>query len=557
MQKQLLTFFGVLLSGVISAQVGINTTDPKSSLEIQGSLGIKVNTITAATTLDDSYNVVLCNTGPYTVTLPAASTCSGRVYKLKNIDPTSDPITIDGNGADLIEGNATYSLYPYKNTITIISDGTQWHTIESYSDSAVGGISALNCGSATHNGVLAANQAASGVSSEIPYTGGNGGAYSGQTFTSTGVTGLTATLVAGNFATGTGSLTYTITGTPTTAGTASFAISVAGRTCTLTRTVVVVGTITGLTCGGATNNGILEANISASGVTSVVPYTGGNGGFHNGQTVVSTGVTGLTATVTAGVFASGNGSLTYTITGTPSSSGTATFALNIGGRTCNLTRTVFCNTQDVSFTYNGANVTYGVVRSSTGKCWLDRNLGASQVATSSTDHLSYGDLFQYGRGADGHQLITWTNSTTGTPVNGTTTTKSTTDNPGHDDFIIDNIDWLFWQSPVNYSVWQGVNGINNPCPTGWRLPTNTEFNAEFGALSITNTATAASSMLKLPAPGFRDAAGNFTGSGSTAYFYTMSLDYSKPVIMWISSSDKGGWAPVQRVYGMSVRCIKN
>ncbi len=45
MQKQLLTFFGVLLSGVISAQVGINTTDPKSSLEIQGSLGIKVNTI--------------------------------------------------------------------------------------------------------------------------------------------------------------------------------------------------------------------------------------------------------------------------------------------------------------------------------------------------------------------------------------------------------------------------------------------------------------------------------------------------------------------------------
>lgn len=39
----------------------------------------------------------------------------------------------------------------------------------------------------------------------------------------------------------------------------------------------------------------------------------------------------------------------------------------------------------------------------TGLIWMDKNLGASQVATSSTDAASYGDLYQWGRAAEGHQ----------------------------------------------------------------------------------------------------------------------------------------------------------
>ena len=203
-----------------------------------------------------------------------------------------------------------------------------------------GTITALTCASATNTGTLTQGTAASGVSSSVPYTGGNGGTHSGQTVTSTGVTGLTATLAAGTFASGAGSLTYTITGTPSASGTASFALNIGGQSCTLTRTVLPVGTITALTCASATNSGTLTSGTAASGVSSSVPYTGGNGGTHSGQTVTSTGVTGLTATLAAGTFASGAGSLTYTITGTPASSGTASFALNIGGKTCTLTRTV-------------------------------------------------------------------------------------------------------------------------------------------------------------------------------------------------------------------------
>ena len=93
-------------------------------------------------------------------------------------------------------------------------------------------------------------------------------------------------------------------------------------------------------CSTATNNGSLISGVTASGVTSSVLYTGGNGGPYSTQSINSTGVTGLTATINAGTLASGSGSLTITISGTPASTGTASFALNIGGQSCTLTRNV-------------------------------------------------------------------------------------------------------------------------------------------------------------------------------------------------------------------------
>jgi uncharacterized protein (TIGR02145 family) len=117
--------------------------------------------------------------------------------------------------------------------------------------STVSGITSLNCASATNIGTLTSGTAASGVSSNVPYTGGNFTNYTGQIINSTGVTGLTATLAAGNFANGNGSLSYNITGTPAGSGTASFALTIGGQTCTLTRTVNATGTSgsSNATCG--------------------------------------------------------------------------------------------------------------------------------------------------------------------------------------------------------------------------------------------------------------------------------------------------------------------
>lgn len=99
--------------------------------------------------------------------------------------------------------------------------------------------------------------------------------------------------------------------------------------------------LTGLTCASATfSPTTLTAGIAYSG-TMTVPYTGGNGKTYlEGSAIASTGTTGLSATLVAGTLATGAGNLTYTITGTPAAAGSATFAITLGGQSCNVVSTV-------------------------------------------------------------------------------------------------------------------------------------------------------------------------------------------------------------------------
>ena len=116
---------------------------------------------------------------------------------------------------------------------------------------------------------------------------------------------------------------------------------------------------------------------------------------------------------------------------------------------------------------------------SNGQTWMDRNLGATRAATSSTDYEAYGSLYQWCRAADGHQLITWTGTSDGTPVNGYTTTRATSStNVGHSLFIRVTSSANSWYSS-NFSNgnlwWNGsVVGANNPCPKYYHVPTYTE-----------------------------------------------------------------------------------
>jgi hypothetical protein len=141
----------------------------------------------------------------------------------------------------------------------------------------------------------------------------------------------------------------------------------------------------------------------------------------------------------------------------------------------------------VTFTYNGQTVTYGIINSAaTGRKWLDRNLGAPNAPSAYNDYANYGDLFQWGRLADGHQLINRTGPADAnmSAVNVGTTPYpgpydlSPTDNPGHSKFILSPEYNSDWREPKNDNLWQGVNGINNPCPAGWRIATATEWAAE-------------------------------------------------------------------------------
>src|SRR5699024_2584452 len=147
----------------------------------------------------------------------------------------------------------------------------------------------------------------------------------------------------------------------------------------------------------------------------------------------------------------------------------------------------------VTFTYKGNSVTYGTVISETGRCWLDRNLGASRVAISKTDSQAYGDLFQWGKLDDGHQ------DRNSNVRNGT----SNSDNPGHGDFLRRLNDSGDWRNPRNDNLWQGVDGINNPCPLGFRIPTITEWENEKNTWTQQGSNGAYASNLKLSTGGER------------------------------------------------------
>lgn len=67
--------------------------------------------------------------------------------------------------------------------------------------------------------------------------------------------------------------------------------------------------------------------------TLTIPYTNGNGGSYDAQSIQANG---LTASLTAGKFSTGNGSLQYSITGTPDKTGNITFNVNIAGNTCSV-----------------------------------------------------------------------------------------------------------------------------------------------------------------------------------------------------------------------------
>lgn len=101
--------------------------------------------------------------------------------------------------------------------------------------------------------------------------------------------------------------------------------------------VVTQATVTSLDCANATfSPGQFVPGVPYSG-TLTINYTGGNGGIHNGFSVFSTGVTGLTASIAGGGINMGSGTLTFTITGTPAAAGTATFTISFGGQTCAVT----------------------------------------------------------------------------------------------------------------------------------------------------------------------------------------------------------------------------
>lgn len=243
----------------------------------------------------------------------------------------------------------------------------------------------------------------------------------------------------------------------------------------------------------------------------------------------------------------------------------------------------------VLFTYQGKEVTYKTVRLGDGSVWSLQNLGAESVATASDDYLSYGDLFQWGRWDDGHQVVV-RNQATGAGDVPAGSSAGLNDLPTPNDPTgIGSGSPLFyykafwWKDTQNATVTaakaEEVTATNgcDPCKAmgeGWRLPTKAEWdaimvnsNGILGEVGISDaspitTSSAFVSVLKLPASGFRihntgklSALGTRCMYWSSDGFWNVSQSVGQAYSMSITAT-AASTSSSYRGYGFSVRCMK-
>lgn len=233
-----------LVSGLLFSQVGINTVNPQGAFHIDGA---KDNPTTGVPTpLQQANDFTVTPTGRVgigTVSPNASAMLDVNVDglvsgekkgflgpKVALISPT-DQATIVSPAVGLLAFNLGTAGLNYVGYV--FWNGTEWRSLNN-SSLTPGTIGALVCNGVT----LSPSTYTTGVpytgTMNVPYTGGNGGTYPTQSIGP--VNGLTATLSAGNFNSGSGTLSYTVSGTPTVTSpiTTTFPINIGGKSCSAT-----------------------------------------------------------------------------------------------------------------------------------------------------------------------------------------------------------------------------------------------------------------------------------------------------------------------------------
>jgi uncharacterized protein (TIGR02145 family) len=203
----------------------------------------------------------------------------------------------------------------------------------------------------------------------------------------------------------------------------------------------------------------------------------------------------------------------------------------------------------------GANV------GGTFKTFMCYNLGV----TGTQDKLSYqsgannGALYQWGRQTDGHEVRT--SATQAGPVSAAVASK----------FITNGASPYDWISPQNGSLWLDASKTaNDPCPTGFRVPTQ----AQWGGLFIDGTTSGAPNTatrniwtwtgngytvganLYLPAAGYRigfNATLSYVGTGGL--YWSSTVNGTNAYFLNFDSGFVHPGYGNNRAYGFSVRCI--
>ncbi|MGQ2167366.1 hypothetical protein [Ornithobacterium rhinotracheale] len=298
-------------------------------------------------------------------------------------------------------------------------------------------------------------------------------------------------------------------------------------------------------------------------VTIKIPYTGGKGSYNavnvNNITTApgqNNDVNNLSLSIPAGNFGvTGELEATITVGGSdqeylvkqkaPGEQYTiATFPIDMNGTHYNVVLKGIGGIPDKNFNVmtNGKyehRFIYVPVKGLDGKLWLNNNLGANyanvdhpafnpvQGAKSLRDENAYGSHFQWGRKADGHELTTYTSPTSGSMTH-------------------PNMQW--------YNIDQ-LQSYTNPCPAGYHVPTEQEWNAYNNLLPSKNAQAWQSDVLHLTYAG--DKAGGWNpspGNPNGWYWSSSPADSSYAWSLYFNDSSSYTYSYSNRSWGRPLRC---
>ncbi|HUD21063.1 MAG TPA: hypothetical protein VMQ44_03300 [Candidatus Saccharimonadales bacterium] len=109
---------------VLNDYLGVTHGADGTNLDIQN-----VATKTSDATLSSANTVVLADTtsGAVALTLPLASTLTGKIFRLKNTG--THTLTINRSGSNTIDGGTSAQLITKYSSIDLASDGTNWYIV--------------------------------------------------------------------------------------------------------------------------------------------------------------------------------------------------------------------------------------------------------------------------------------------------------------------------------------------------------------------------------------------------------------------------------------------
>ena len=94
-----------------------------------GDLNVQAKSANFTAAVDEDFYPCDATSAAFTATLPAPSSCSGKIFILKKIDNTLNAITIVAADSSLIDGAASQGLSNQWEILRLISNGSVWYIV--------------------------------------------------------------------------------------------------------------------------------------------------------------------------------------------------------------------------------------------------------------------------------------------------------------------------------------------------------------------------------------------------------------------------------------------